>query len=376
MSNTNKSKIDENAYRTELDQVYFTATGRQALIDALMNPENGINSANPKDQQDQKEGKNMDMEVSKKQAHTPVSNRKIWKRVGIAAGLAAVLLVGTALAAAGPLWENYFGHLDENQQNMIDSLSQTLPAVESNGTVMTPLAAFGDPDFYYLMLEIQAPENITLPNYTEDEGYYQLFGDQLGEDITLTDANGQELYNYPEFEWIKRSGESNKLTAVIRLWPQEGVDFSDGTDKILHIPGLWVQDPDKNYTQILSGSWDFNIGANHGNIKILTLDTSGITIEHEECGTLIPDFLRISPLGMRWRYHWTHPVEGIMPGVELAVIMDDGTEIPLVNSMGSSDENWDESYGPFQSPVDLEKAIAVRWGTVEIPLNQAESNEN
>ena len=43
-----------------------------------------------------------------------------------------------------PLWEEYFGPLDQGQQAVVESLSETLPdAVTSNGATMTPLAAFG-----------------------------------------------------------------------------------------------------------------------------------------------------------------------------------------------------------------------------------------
>ena len=137
--------MDKNTFQTELDQVRFTPQGRAALTEALMEGE-----AAP--------------------ARRPMS----WAKRGMAAALAAVVLAGSAVAA-GSLWDRYFGHLDEDQQEVIETLSRNLPAAESNGTTMTPLAAFGDQDFYYLMLEIRAPEGTVLPDYGEDEGFYQLF---------------------------------------------------------------------------------------------------------------------------------------------------------------------------------------------------------
>lgn len=234
---------------------------------------------------------------------------------------------------------------------------------------MSPLAAFGDRDFYYLMLEIRAPEGTVLPDYGEDEGYYQFFNPDINESMTLTDGSGQELYSDRDVQWMPRTGEENVLTAVIRFWPAEGVDFSDGTDKILHISGLWVQDPEKNYTPVLTGSWDFNIGTHCGDVEIRELDVAGVTQGTEECGLLVLDALRISPLGMRWRAHWTSPQEGIWPGAEIAVVMKDGSEVLLENTMGSCEEDWSEDYGPFETPIDLDQAAAVRWGGVEIPVN-------
>lgn len=329
-------ELNKNAYRNELDRVRWTEAGKAALTDALMD--------------------------------APVSRRPRWVKRGAAAALAAALLVGTAMAAAGPVWERFFGSLDQDQQEVIDTLSQDLPAAESNGTTMTPLAAFGDQDFYYLMLEIRAPEGTVLPDYGEDEGYYQLFGDTLEERFTLTDSAGQDVLCTLDYTWLNDDPTDNVLTAAIRLWSLEGTDLCDGADKILHIPGLWVQSPDKIYTPVLTGGWDFNIGAHSGGVESLTPDVAGVTVEDADCGTMTMEYLRLSPLGMRIRHSWSEPKEGIYPGAALSVVMEDGSEVFLKDTVGSGGENWNEEFGPFEVPVDLGKAVAVRWGTAEIPL--------
>lgn len=228
--------MDKNAFQTELDRVAFTPAGREALTEALTRGE------------------------------TAPSALRHWVRRGLAAALAAAMLIGSAVAA-GTLWDRYFGRLDRDQQEVIETLSQELPAAESNGTTMTPLAAFGDEDFYYLMLEIRAPEGTVLRDYGEDEGFYQLFNPDTGEDMTLTDAGGQDILCTFDYEWVNDDPADNVLTAVIRLWSLEDADLCDGTDKVLHIPGLWVQSPDKVYTPVLTGGWDFNIGTHSGGIE-------------------------------------------------------------------------------------------------------------
>lgn len=330
--------MEKNAFQTELDRVSFTPRGREALTEALMGGE-----------------------------PAPVRRSGSWMRRGAAAALAAVVLAGSAVAA-GSLWDRYFGHLDEDQQEVIETLSQDLPAAESNGTTMTPLAAFGDQDFYYLMLEIRAPEGTVLPDYGEEEGFYQLWGDALEEDVTLTDAGGRDVLCTLDYDWINDDPTDNVLTAVIRLWSMEDADLCEGTDKVLHIPGLWVQSPDKIYTPILTGGWDFNIGAHSGGVESLTPDVSGMTVEHEDCGTMTMEYLRLSPLGMRIRHSWSEPKEGIYPGAPLSVVMEDGSEVSLEGSVGSCGENWNEEYGPFETPIDLSKAVAVRWGTALLSL--------
>ena len=332
--------MDNSVYRSELDRVRYTAEGRAALTDRLMrvqSAERGRRSAG-------------------------------WPRKMMAAAIAAVVLVGTAAAAAGPLWERYFGHLDENQQKIVETLSQDLAAAESNGTTMTPLAAFGDQDFYYLMLEIKAPEGTVLRDYGEDEGYYQFFGDTLEESVTLTGPDGKNLLCTLDYEWINDDPTDNILTAVIRLWSMEEADLCDGTDKVLRIPGLWVQAPDKEYTPILTGSWEFNIGAHSGGVEIRTPNVAGVTVESEDCGTMTLEYLRISPLGMRVRHSWSEPKEGVWPGAVLSVVMKDGSEVSLVNTVGSGGEDWSEEYGPFEAPINMDQVAAVRWGDAMIPL--------
>ncbi len=330
--------MDKNAFRTELDRVAFTPQGREALAEALIKGE-----------------------------AVPTRRRGNWAKRGMAAALAAVVLAGSSMAA-GTLWDRYFGHLDGDQQEIMETLSRELPAAESNGTVMTPLAAFGDQDFYYLMLEIKAPEGTVFRDYSEEEGFYQLFGGIPEEDVTLTDANGLDILCTLDYDWFNDDPEDNILTAVIRLWSMEDADLCDGTDKTLHIPGLWVQSPEKIYTPVLTGSWDFNIGTHSGGMQSRVVDVSGVTVENADCGTMTMEYLRLSPLGMRIRHSWSAPKEGIYPGAPLSVVMKDGSEVALENTVGTCGENWNEEYGPFEAPIDLEKAAAVRWGTAEIPL--------
>ena len=75
--------MDKNVYRSELEKLRFTQEGKNALTEALM-----------------------------AEQAAPVVRRHTWWKRGVAAAAAAVLLVGTAVAVAGPLWEKYFGPLD------------------------------------------------------------------------------------------------------------------------------------------------------------------------------------------------------------------------------------------------------------------------
>ena len=99
--------------RVSWTRVQFTEAGRSALTDALM----------------------------AEQAGPPVQHRSLWMKRGMAAVLAAVLLVGTAAAVTASLWDSFFGRLDPGEQAVVDTLSGGLPgAVSAGGAMMTPMA--------------------------------------------------------------------------------------------------------------------------------------------------------------------------------------------------------------------------------------------
>ena len=170
--------MDRNAYQSELDQVQFTEAGRSALTDALM----------------------------AEQAGPPVQHRSLWMKRGMAAVLAAVLLVGTAAAVTASLWDSFFGRLDPGEQAVVDTLSGGLPgAVSAGGAMMTPMAAFGMDGAFYLMLEIQAPEGTVLPPLDGENETYQLFGDDIlnGEWLELREPDGPRGALVCEYDFFK-----------------------------------------------------------------------------------------------------------------------------------------------------------------------------
>ena len=268
--------MDRNAYQSELDQVQFTEAGRSALTDALM----------------------------AEQAGPPVQHRSLWMKRGMAAVLAAVLLVGTAAAVTASLWDSFFGRLDPGEQAVVDTLSGGLPgAVSAGGAMMTPMAAFGMDGVFYLMLEIQAPEGTVLPPLDGENETYQLFGDDIlnGEWLELREPDGGDpaISYSTEFTWLEDPDPAdNTLTVVLSI-------LADGDleGKVLHIPGLWKQTDGKAYTEIFSGDFDFVLSGGLAEDSLLAVDVAGVTAQ-APCGTLTMDRLKVSPLGLQWSYHY------------------------------------------------------------------------
>ncbi len=315
---------------------------------------------------------------------------------GMAAVLAAVLLVGTAAAVTASLWDSFFGRLDPGEQAVVDTLSGGLSgAVSAGGAMMTPMAAFGMDGVFYLMLEIQAPEGTVLPPLDGENETYQLFGDDIlnGEWLELREPDGGDpaISYSTEFTWLEDPDPADNAPTVVLSILADG----DLEGKVLHIPGLWKQTDAKAYTEIFSGDFDFVLTGGLAEDGLLAVDVAGVTAE-TPYGPLTLDHLELSPLGLRWGYHydegaaqaaWEAENSGgdalvtsdggetlefsdmVTPGVELVLVLRDGTRVEMANSFGEGGAGWEEQSGFFTRPVDLAQADHLLWGDTEIPLN-------
>ena len=361
--------MDRNVYQSELDQVRFTEAGKSALTDALMTG---------RAESEQRRG------------------RGPWMKRSAAAILAAVLLVGTAAAATVSLWDGFFGGLTSSEQAVVDTLSGNLPgAVSSNGAVITPQAAFGADGVFYLMLEIQAPEGTVLPALDGEQGTYQLFDAEIvnGEWLELREIDGSDVdFSYSmEPTWLEDDDPTDNVIRVALSILADG----DLEGKVLHIPGLWKQTDAKAYTEIFSGDFDFTLTSGLAEGSLLAVDATGVTAE-TPYGPLTLDHLELSPLGLRWGYHYdedtaqaaweaessdgdalitTHDggamefSDMVTPGAELVLVLRDGTRVEMANSFGEYGAGWTEQSGFFTRPVDLAQVAYLLWGETEIPLN-------
>ena len=361
--------MDRNVYQSELDRVRFTEAGKSALTDALMTG---------RAESEQRRG------------------RGPWMKRGAIAALAAVLLVGSAAAVTVSLWDGFFGGLDPSEQAVVDTLSGDLPgAVSSNGAVMTPLAAFGEDGVFYLMLEIQAPEGTVLPALNGEQGTYQLFGAEIldGEWLELREPDGGDVdFSYSiEPTWLEDDDPTDNVIRVVVSILADG----DLEGKVLHIPGLWKQSVTKAYTEIFSGDFDFPLSSGLVEEGLLAVDVTGITAQ-SPYGLLDLDYLELSPLGLRWGYHYNEDTaqaaweaensvgdalvtsddgealtfsEMLTPSAELVLVLRDGTRVEMANSFGEYGAGWTEQSGFFTRPVDLAQVAYLLWGETEIPLN-------
>lgn len=263
--------MEQNVYQSELERLGFTEAGKAELTDALM--------------AEQAAGK----------------TRRPWLKRGVAAALAAVLLVGTAAAVTMPLWEDYFGPMDQGQQAVVERLSETLPdAVTSNGATMTPLAAFGGHGALYLMLEVEAPEGTILPALGEDEQYWLSGGVEPGVRTRLETADGRDVEDLSYAVGVTCLEDDdptdNKISLVVNVTAD-----GDLAGLTLRIPGLWKWEiADRSiFTPIFTGDFAFPISEDMGEDCVTTLDVAGVTAQ-TKWGPVTLETLELSPLGLRW----------------------------------------------------------------------------
>ena len=362
--------MDENVYRSELEKLRFTQEGKAALTEALMAEQAVL-----------------------------VARRHTWWKRGVAAAVAAVLLVGTAVAVAGPLWEKYFGPLDEGQRTTVETLSGNLPAAAtSNGATMTPLDAFGAEGVLYLMLEVEAPAGTVLPVLDEEEAVYWLSG---GVDpavrMRLETPDGEAV------EGISLSTDitclededptDNRITLVVNLSSDQ-----DLAGLTLRIPGLWKWNTDNTFTNVFTGDFAFSLEEDMGKDSVVTLDVDGVVAE-TTWGPITMETLELSPLGMRWSYRIDEATAraareaeqeaaneppamvvlgedgsplamgvSITPSAPLTLVMKDGTEVQTSGGFCGEKNGVQTCAGSFAAPVDLDQADYLLWGETEIPL--------
>lgn len=325
----------------------------------------------------------------------------------IIAALSASALAVNHAVGAGLLFQNFFAGEEESlttaQVEVMDQMGRTFEGgVTSGGTTMTPIAALADEHVYYLRLRIEAPEGVILPDLDPDvDGYYQLFGDQWPEEQMELDTGAYQSYGYScNLEWLPDDDPTDNVKeVVIRYTAQSGTDlrFNDGISKPLTIHGLWIQSPGKEYTQILSGEFTFDIGM-YDESMVIPLDCTDAVWKNETYGYANAlERLELSPLSIYWDFRSTmEENDWVLPGVgPLQIVLKDGTvfwpeprrserepdredragayqetdpRLDPSNYVSDSYVTQYEDYEVFDAPLDLTQVDYILYGGCKIPV--------
>lgn len=342
--------------------------------------------------------------ISKKENDTNL--RRLPSRIIIGVAAAAMLTVSAFAAGdalgAGELLRSYFTkggeELTQGQVQTMDAIGTAFEGgVSSSGATLAPLAALADENVYYLRLRVQAPEGTVLPDLDEDTGYYQLFGDTAEEsmDLDLSAYPGEGAGYCSDISWLPDQDPTDNIKeAVVRFQVLEGegetdspLKFNDGVSKPLTIHGLWVQAPDKGYTEIFSGEYVFDIGENYES-RSVSLNCQGLRYQCPVVGyTVYPESMTLSPLSLSGVFNCTlqdnHWVGAGMGPV--TIVLKDGStffsqpnyepapaqlaDIPL-DEIPISDTPDTQFRGVifFDEPLDLSQVDHVEYGGQKIPV--------
>lgn len=297
----------------------------------------------------------------------------------VAAITCSALAVGYTLKA-GDWFKDFFGTAEEpistEQREVLNDIGATFDgSVTSNGTTVTPLAAIADENMYYLRLRIEAPKGTMLPEYSKEDGpFYQLSGNRGEEYIqVLYPEEPERNANWSmHFDWLPDNDATDnvkEVVVVIYAQADTGTCFTDGAKRVLNFKGLWLQSPDKVYTQILSGDFEIDMGQYES--QLLDLDCEGLSWYSEKTScTSTLHALSISPLSLGFTYSWSgvNDTRYIQPVGPMEVVMKDGSSIRAGGFQGGGMGEKIVSYTPFSTPLDLSQVDYILYADHRIYL--------
>lgn len=293
-----------------------------------------------------------------------------------AAALAAVLLIGVSgyakanslsisdlfkrLIYGEDVKENYeqldkmetrdFSQSNCNEQSNVELQSgaeDTLKEVDINGLVVTPLEAFSDGYELYLQFAITTPEEVILPELQEGQ-CYQL---DSGEDFDLFPGYDE---GYEEAD-LEIDGKLANNQEIIRqdnhtlIWTKRYflshcISDKFGLPSIYHFSGIWIQERDNSYTEIITGDYNipldglqvpnpltYKIDTSHGGGTMKVTNLSAYWFDNADCS------------GNRWN---------------LKVVLSDGSEISY---------QWKN--GVWEKSIDLDKVEKVILDGIELEVD-------
>lgn len=274
----------------------------------------------------------------------PVGVRWLGRVAAVAAIIAALTFTVFAVDTIfydGELFNNYFDkELSEDQAELVDDISRSFDgSMTYNGSTITPIRAIADEKMLYLYLRVEAPENVVLPDYSEESGLYYSF---VGRDLdtlkvigSLGDVSYQMSVSSSTTTLPDDDPTDNVKEFVLRLSSDSDFfTFNGHWKKTLIFDGLYVQENFGICEKILSAGFAFDISISYESTKV-EIDTGGVSFYNEEYDyTTTVKKVTISSLSVDVEYtHTTPNNKYIFPkGGPIQIVMKDGTIVEAVDA--------------------------------------------
>lgn len=260
-------------------------------------------------------------------------------------GLTAFLGTGYVLAAGMGYVEDFFGIFEERSGTQLNRLQQEFieeaaaqigESVTCSGVTVTVRSAITDGNIYYIYMDIEAPEEISLE---------ALNGHGLGFDHTTRSDNPQR---YPVISVSSscipvkdHDGKANTISMILRTevmtTQDSGFNFADGYTRTLTLENLFAYLDTYPFSQyiIAKGVWSFRFefapAGENAQQELELLSEPVICFGERMSGKAVGVnmySIRLGALGMTFRYSYD---EGLTPEAvdfgDVEMVMRDGSVI-------------------------------------------------
>lgn len=342
------------------------------LMDYIQLPDIPMTGATPLSSQRIKE-----LTMSKVKKNT---GKQLSFRVLLVAAILAAL--GVTAVAADQIWGvsgifmgSFGSDLEQEKIELVDNLGAPFSgSITDNGATITPVAVLGDDTYFHLHLRVEAPAGTVLPNGI----IYQLDGLDAENRLTLDVPRDiyKDISSEMKVETLPDEDPTDNVKEFMIRWYNidEHVDlrFNDGISKILTIRGLWEQTETKEYREIFTGEFSFDIGR-YELVNLAQAEVAGLSTWCSGAGCQVTlQSMTLSPLGIRYLYTADMPEDSTQyPYAEFEIVMKDGTKFQTRRSgVGIDPETG--AYGSsaqFYEYIPLESIDYVLFGEHKIDVN-------
>jgi hypothetical protein len=295
---------------------------------------------------------------------------------------AIIVALGVTAVAADQIWGvsgidmgGFGDDLKPEKIELVDELGAPFSGgVTCNGATITPVSVLGDDTYFHLHLRVEAPDGTVLP----DGISYQFDGLDAENRMTLDVPRDiyKDISCEVKVEILPDEDPTDNVKEFMIRWYNidEHVDlrFNDGISKILTIRGLWEQTEDKEYREIFSWEFSFDIGR-YELVNLAQAEVAGLSAwcDGADCQVTLQS-MAISSLGIRYLYTADTPEDATQyPYAEFEIVLKDGTRCQTRRSgVGTDPETG--AYGSsaqFYEYIPLENIDYILFGEHKIYVN-------
>lgn len=307
--------------------------------------------------------------------------KKILRRPFLAAAIIAVMLVlsgFTYVVLTGSEWfKGFFSgrieqELSPGQTGFVDHYTQVIgQSVTVDGFTLTVEAVIADSHNAYIMLRLQAPDGTVLD---QDDYYSWPRRTEDGKDLEREFYKADDpslIYGGGTMENIEDEDPLDNSCIILFSLRQSGSEMmpalEEGVLYKLHLTDLqyWDEETETSVLLVEDGVWDFDIVFESLNDDVVEMVTEPVPASFNEFSIEVTSF-KLRTMSAEATYSGREDEKGILLFVDSAVVLKDGTRVPIIPRVFGP---GGEAGFSLSSPVVLDEVdyVELRDGT-RIPM--------